>query len=104
MCEENRASCQSPTALQFLAIVDSGRALGGRARIGEINRAINLKLRPVSDLALYGVEDVWRSPLATFSTGSGDCVDYAIVNLLAPLDVVSSHAALPTMVLRDAHT
>ena len=35
MCEENRASCQSPTALQFLAIVDSGRALEGRARIGE---------------------------------------------------------------------
>ena len=29
MCDENRASCQSPTALQFLAIVDSGRAFGG---------------------------------------------------------------------------
>ena len=32
MCEENRASCQSHAALQLLAIVDSGRALEGRAR------------------------------------------------------------------------
>jgi hypothetical protein len=64
-CEENRASCQSPTALQFLAIVDSGRALEGRARLGEVNRAINLKLKPVSDLILYGAEDVWSPPLAT---------------------------------------
>jgi hypothetical protein len=54
MCEGDRASCQSPAALQFLAIVDSGRALQGRARLGEINRAINLNLKPMSDLALYG--------------------------------------------------
>ena len=45
MCEENRASCQSQAALQFLAIIDSGRRLDGRARLGEINRAINLKLK-----------------------------------------------------------
>jgi len=83
MCDENRASCQSPTALQFLAIVDSGRALGGRARIGEINRAINLKLKPVSDLALYGVEDVWSPPLATFAISAGDCEDYAIAKFVA---------------------
>jgi hypothetical protein len=31
MCEEDRASCQSQAALQFLAIVDSGRRLKGRA-------------------------------------------------------------------------
>jgi predicted transglutaminase-like cysteine proteinase len=59
MCEENRASCQSQAALQFLAIVDRGRRLDGRARLGEINRAINLKLKLTSDLALYGPEDVW---------------------------------------------
>ena len=59
MCEENRASCQSQAALQFLAIVDSGRRLEGRARLGEINRAINLKLKLTSDLALYGAADVW---------------------------------------------
>src|SRR6266404_1551405 len=56
-CDENRASCRSPAALQFLAIVDIGRNLEGRARLGEINRAINLKLKPKSDLALYREED-----------------------------------------------
>ena len=75
MCEENRASCQSQAALQFLAIVDSGRRLEGRARLGEINRAINLKLKLTSDLALYGAADVWSPPLATFAIGGGDCED-----------------------------
>jgi predicted transglutaminase-like cysteine proteinase len=55
ICEENYASCQSQAAVQFLAIVDSARGLQGRARLGEINRAINLKIRPMSDQALYEI-------------------------------------------------
>ncbi len=39
----------------------------GRARLGEINRAINLAVRPVSDLAQYGQLDVWTSPLVTLT-------------------------------------
>jgi predicted transglutaminase-like cysteine proteinase len=101
MCEENRASCQSPTALQFLAIVDSGRALEGRARIGEINRAINLKLKPVSDLALYGAEDVWSPPLATFAIGAGDCEDYAIAKFVALQEAGVSPDDLRIVILRD---
>src|SRR5256886_55342 len=101
MCDENRASCQSPTALQFLAIVDSGRALGGRARIGEINRAINLKLKPVSDLALHGVEDVWSPPLATFAIGAGDCEDYAIAKYVALQEAGISADDLRIVILRD---
>ena len=101
MCDENRASCQSPTALQFLAIVDSGRALGGRARIGEINRAINLKLKPVSDLALHGAEDVWSPPLATFAVGAGDCEDYAIAKFVALQEAGISADDLRIVILRD---
>ncbi len=103
MCEENRASCQSPTALQFLAIVDSGRALGGRARIGEINRAINLKLKPVSDLVLHGAEDVWSPPLATFAIGAGDCEDYAIAKFVALQEAGISADDLRIVILRDDH-
>ena len=40
-----------------------GRTLEGRARLGHINRAINLKIKQMSDLAIYGEEDVWSSPL-----------------------------------------
>ncbi len=101
MCEENRASCQSPTALQFLAIVDSGRALAGRARLGEINRAINLKLKPVSDLALYGAEDVWSPPLATLAIGAGDCEDYAIAKFVALQEAGVSPDDLRIVILRD---
>ena len=100
-CEENRASCQSPTALQFLAIVDSGRALEGRARIGEINRAINLNLKPRSDLALYGAEDVWSPPLATFAIGAGDCEDYAIAKFVALQEAGVSPDDLRIVILRD---
>ena len=82
-CESDRAGCASPEALRFLAIVDAGRARTGRARFGEINRAINLAIRPGSDLATYGEPDVWATPLATFARGSGDCEDYAIAKFVA---------------------
>src|SRR4029077_11597941 len=58
LCDGDRARCASPAALQFLAIVDNARAREGRARLGEINRAINLAIRPMSDLAQYGEIDV----------------------------------------------
>ena len=103
MCEENRTSCQSPTALQFLAIVDSGRTLEGRARIGNINRAINLKLKPMSDLALYGAEDVWSPPLATLAIGAGDCEDYAIAKFVALQEAGISPDDLRIVILRDDH-
>ena len=68
LCDGDREGCVSPAALQLLAIVDAARARDGRARLGEINRAINLAIRPMSDLAQYGQIDVWSSPLATFAT------------------------------------
>jgi predicted transglutaminase-like cysteine proteinase len=83
LCQEARARCRSLPALQFLAIVDHARAREGRARLGEINRAINLAIRPASDLVQYGSIDVWSSPLATFAQGAGDCEDYAIAKLVA---------------------
>jgi predicted transglutaminase-like cysteine proteinase len=101
MCEENRASCQSPTALQFLAIVDGGRTLDGRARLGEINRAINLTIKPMSDLALYGAEDVWSPPLNTLAAGAGDCEDYAIAKFVALQEAGISPDDLRIVILRD---
>lgn len=100
-CEDDRASCQSQTALEFLAIVDSGRTLTGRARLGEINRAINLKIRPMSDLALYGADDVWSPPLATFAIGAGDCEDYAIAKFVALQDAGVSADDLRIVILQD---
>jgi predicted transglutaminase-like cysteine proteinase len=81
-CEANAELCTA-AARKFLKIISQGRALTGRARIGIINRAINLAIRPGSDLATYGEPDVWATPLATFARGSGDCEDYAIAKFVA---------------------
>jgi predicted transglutaminase-like cysteine proteinase len=83
LCDGDRDNCASEAALQFLAIVDRARQRDGRARLGEINRAINLVLRPMSDLAQHGEVDVWSSPLVTFAHGAGDCEDYAIAKVMA---------------------
>jgi predicted transglutaminase-like cysteine proteinase len=73
-----------PVAAQnFLAIVEQGRALSGRARIGVINRAVNMAIIPTTDFAQWGVADRWSAPLETFTTGRGDCEDYAIAKYVA---------------------
>ena len=84
-CEENRASCSSRAALQFLSIIDIGRSSGGRGRLGKIN----------------GEEDVWSSPLTTLGIGAGDCEDYAIAKFFALQEAGVSPDDLRIVVLRD---
>jgi predicted transglutaminase-like cysteine proteinase len=81
-CREVTLVCP-PAARKFLAIVAEGREHQGRARIGLVNRAINLAIQPMSDLAQWGVADRWSAPLATLTTGRGDCEDYAIAKYVA---------------------
>src|SRR4029077_630042 len=64
-------------------------------RLAEINRAINLAIRPMEDLAQWGKVDVWSSPLVPFNTGAGDCEDYAIAKYVA-----SPMAGIPAKDLR----
>lgn len=58
-CREG-ALCPA-AARQFLTIVDEGRARNGRARIGIINRAINLAIIPTSDVALVRDSEMPRA-------------------------------------------
>lgn len=83
LCEGDRDGCASAAALKFLDIVDVARTREGRARLGEINRAVNLAIRPIGDLVQHGHIDVWSSPLATLARGGGDCEDYAIAKITA---------------------
>lgn len=101
LCDGDRARCVSPAALRFLAVVDNGRAREGRARFGEINRAINLAIRAMSDLAQFGEIDVWSSPLDTFATGAGDCEDYAIAKFVALQMAGVSPDDVRIVVMRD---
>jgi predicted transglutaminase-like cysteine proteinase len=67
----------------LLQIVELGRQRADRARLGEINRAVNLSIRPASDWTQHDVDDFWSAPLATIEKGAGDCEDYAILKYLA---------------------
>jgi predicted transglutaminase-like cysteine proteinase len=99
-CRANMTTC--PTAAKrFLAIVDEGRALAGRARIGVINRAVNLSIIAMSDMAQWGVDDRWSPPLETFSTGKGDCEDYAIAKYSALLETGMSAADVKLMIVHN---
>lgn len=82
LCRSDPAICPSDAATLFMAIVDAARLREGRALLGEVNRAVNLAVRPVSDQRRHGA-DVWTSPLATLASGQGDCEDYAIAKLAA---------------------
>jgi predicted transglutaminase-like cysteine proteinase len=101
LCDGNREGCASDAALAFLAIVDLGRTREGRARLGEINRAVNLSIRAMSDLAQYGEMDVWASPLATFYRGAGDCEDYAIAKFMALREAGVPAEDLRIVIIRD---
>jgi predicted transglutaminase-like cysteine proteinase len=105
--EETVAACRSgdgdcpAAARRFLDIIELGRQRQGRARLGEINRAVNLSIKPVSDWAQYGVEDFWSPPLATLSAGAGDCEDYAILKYAALRQVGIVPDDLRLVIVRD---
>jgi predicted transglutaminase-like cysteine proteinase len=79
LCAAQEASC-SPAARALRKIVDEARNHDGLARIGLINRAINLAIKP----AIYPF--VWQSALGTLSAGAGDCKDYAVAKYFALLE------------------
>lgn len=81
-CHRYADTC-TPEARRFNAIVNDASTHDALARIGSINRAINLAIRPQSDWTLNGEEDHWSSPLETLTAGAGDCEDYAIAKYVA---------------------
>ena len=81
-CRAGSTNCPA-AARRFLQIVELGRQRQGRARLAEINRAVNFSVRPASDWAQYGVPDFWSAPLATLGVGAGDCEDYAVLKYVA---------------------
>jgi predicted transglutaminase-like cysteine proteinase len=99
-CRSGDRPCPA-AARRFLSVIEQGRKRQGRALLGEINRAINLSIRPMSDLAQYGVEDYWASPLESLSSGAGDCEDYAIAKYVALDESGIAPADLQLEIVRD---
>ena len=99
-CRASAAAC-TPAAKRFLAILDRALAREGWARIAEINRAINLNIRPVDDMTQYGVVDLWATPLMTFASNAGDCEDYAIAKYVALREIGIADDDLRLVVVHD---
>lgn len=82
-----RAKNDCPADVQkLIALSAEGASRSGRAKVGFINRAVDLAISPVSDETQWGVPDRWSAPLETLRSGRGDCEDYAIVKYLALLE------------------
>ena len=98
--------CQTAKTCPFAAqkLIDlssQGSRRSGRGRIGVINRAVNLAIRPVSDETQWGDPDHWSEPLETLHSNSGDCEDYAIVKYAALLVAGISKDAVKIVVLKN---
>ena len=78
-CRATPQSCASPAAPRFIAIVDEGNGYEGLAKIGRINRAVNLAIGAAS----AAVQSTWSAPLQTLAAGSGDCKQYAVLKYAA---------------------
>jgi predicted transglutaminase-like cysteine proteinase len=99
-CRDGAKLCP-PAAQKFLAVIAEGRAHDGRTRVGVINRAINLAIRPTSDLTQWGVEDRWSAPLVTLGSGRGDCEDYAIAKYVALREAGVDENDVRLVIVRD---
>jgi predicted transglutaminase-like cysteine proteinase len=99
-CREHASPCPA-AAQKYLAVIAEGRAHEGRARVGVINRAINMAIAPMSDLAQWGVADHWSAPLETLTTGRGDCEDYAIAKYVALVEAGVPADDVRLVIVRD---
>ena len=88
-------------AQRLIELSSEGAGQNGRARLGLINRAVNLAISPTSDEAQWRVTDHWSSALETLQSKRGDCEDYAIVKYLALLDTGMSEADLKIVLVRS---
>ena len=85
-CRIDPDHCPGP-AQRLLEIIETARAKKGSARIGEVNRALNLLIVYTSDFVQHGLDDVWTPPLLTLASGRGDCEDFALAKYLALLEL-----------------
>jgi predicted transglutaminase-like cysteine proteinase len=88
-------------AQRLIDLSAEGAGRNGRARLGFINRAVNLAISPTSDEAQWRVTDHWSSALETLQSERGDCEDYAIVKYLALLDSGMSEADLKIVLMKS---
>jgi predicted transglutaminase-like cysteine proteinase len=88
-------------AQKLLELSAAGAGRQGRAKVGFINRAVDLAIKPVSDDVQWGVPDHWSAPFETLRSSRGDCEDYAIVKYLALLEAGIAKDDMKLVILKN---
>lgn len=99
-CRAAISDCTS-AALSFALLTQVASAYEGKARLAEVNRAVNRAIRYTSDLAQYGVLDYWSAPFDALASGRGDCEDYAIAKYAILREAGVSPDSMRLVLLRD---
>ncbi len=99
-CKNDSATC-SEAARRFTLMVDDVRGREGKARIEAANRLVNTAIRYTRDLVQHAAIDVWSSPLASLSSGRGDCEDYAIAKYVLLREAGVAEQDLRVLLVRD---
>lgn len=101
VAECHRSGECSADAQKLIELSAAGTGRSGRAKVGFINRAVDLAIKPMSDDAQWGEADHWSAPFETLRSSRGDCEDYAIVKYLALLDAGISRDDLRIVILKN---
>jgi predicted transglutaminase-like cysteine proteinase len=101
-CQANRQDCPAGAASKFTDIVSEAIRHDRNAMLGIVNRAVNLAIAYTSDSKQYGVDDDWANPFESFSSGKGDCEDYAIAKIAVLRAAKWSNDDLRIIVLWDS--
>jgi predicted transglutaminase-like cysteine proteinase len=99
-CRAAISDCSS-AALSFALLAQVASAYEGKARLTEVNRAVNRAIRYTSDLVQYGVLDYWAAPFDALAAGRGDCEDYAITKYAILREAGVSPDSMRLVLLRD---
>lgn len=100
-CRANLETCKSREARHYISVVDKAKTLHGRDRLQEVHKAVNISIRYLSDMAQHHVADLWSTALASFTTGYGDCEDYAIANYEILQDTGIAADDMQILLVRD---
>lgn len=95
-------SACSAVAQRLIALSSEGDGHDGRAKVGLINRAVDLAISPIADEAQWSVLDYWSAPLQTLQSGQGDCEDYAIVKYAALAAAGIAESDMKIVILTNA--
>ncbi|NVK34020.1 MAG: transglutaminase-like cysteine peptidase [Rhodobacteraceae bacterium] len=92
-CRENRKACTLQTAKPVVVKLTEARW----NELVALNDAINKRIRPVTDMELYGREEYWTYPVGN----AGDCEEYVLEKQRALLKAGWPSSTLLITVVKD---